>query len=285
MEDQADFDITESLKLYLSDPTTIPTPEADSSLTDCEQDPESLTNALVNNVLNKVIDAVAVNAEAIAQPFNFDSLQFLLKCAPTTCRQIYISPSNHDVFSSSRNASLLSASTLGKVLDLIVCGLSVEADLAHNDLEVECSEGFGRHKQLLEMFAFLLQWTVAAVETKAAEKPASTTGTAARARGGKGAKAKQGGKDTWDSAAQMQMALDVMSKVLKLRLARIFTTTSERDTFVGLFTRAVYLVLESEARTKSTPIRMHSFKVLCVATKHHGHAHGKLKNIRGFRHD
>ena len=66
-----------------------------------------------------------------------------------------------------------------------------------------------------------------------------------------------------------------MCKVLKLKLARIFVTTSERDTFVSLFTRPVYLVLESEQRVKSTAIRMHAFKVLCIAVKHHGHAFGR----------
>lgn len=276
MDAQADFDINESLKLYLSDPTTIPTPEADPSLTDCEQDPESLTASLVNNVLNQVVDDVAGNPEAISQGATFDSLQFLLKCAPTAypAHQHYIHDPRPDLFLTSRNASLVSTSALSKILDLIVSGLSAEADLAHNDLEVEGTEGFSRHKQLLEMFAFLLQWIVAAVETKASEKPASSTGTAVRGKGAKGAKGKQGAKDNWDSAAQIQMALDVMTKVLKLRLARIFTTTSEKDTFVGLFTRAVYLILESETRTKSTAIRMHSFKVLCIAIKHHGHAHG-----------
>lgn len=68
--------------------------------------------------------------------------------------------------------------------------------------------------------------------------------------------------------------MDVMSKVLKLKLARIFVTTSERDTFVSLFTRPVYLILESEARVKNNTIRMHTFKVLCIAVKHHGHAFG-----------
>lgn len=49
--------------------------------------------------------------------------------------------------------------------------------------------------------------------------------------------------------------------------------------FVGLFTRAVYLILESESRVKSTAIRMHSFKVLCIAVKHHGHAYGAQTSI------
>src|SRR5277367_961806 len=50
--DTINFDINDALKHYMSDPATIATPEADSSLVDCENDPESLTNALVNSVLN-----------------------------------------------------------------------------------------------------------------------------------------------------------------------------------------------------------------------------------------
>jgi len=134
------------------------------------------------------------------------------------------------------------------------------------------------HKQLLEVFAFLLQWCIAVVETKAAERQSTTT--AARARGGpKGSKSKSASaavkEVVWDSSAQLQSAMEAMSKVMKLKLSKIFMTTSERDTFVGLFTRPVYLILESEIRVKSVPIRMHAFRVLCIAVKHHGHGFGK----------
>lgn len=54
-------------------------------------------------------------------------------------------------------------------------------------------------------------------------------------------------------------------------------TTSDRDTFINLFTRAIYLILESEQRVKSLAIRMHAFKVLCIAVKHHGHAFGRVQ--------
>lgn len=60
-----------------------------------------------------------------------------------------------------------------------------------------------------------------------------------------------------------------------MKLGKIFMTTSERDTFIGLLTRPVYLILESEQRVKSTTIRMHAFKVLCIAVKHHGHGYGR----------
>lgn len=79
MEDQVDFDINEFLKLYLSDAASIPTPEAHPDLVDCEHDPESLTPALVDNVLDHVLDAVAENSEGILRSSAFDTVQFLLK--------------------------------------------------------------------------------------------------------------------------------------------------------------------------------------------------------------
>lgn len=86
MDDQVEFDINESLKLYLSDSSTIPTPEASSELLDCENDPDSLTSDLVNNALDPVIDAIAENPEALGRSVIFDTLLFLLKCAlPPPC--------------------------------------------------------------------------------------------------------------------------------------------------------------------------------------------------------
>ncbi|TGO08867.1 hypothetical protein BTUL_0188g00160 [Botrytis tulipae] len=261
--DTIDFDINDALKHYMSDPATVPTPEADSNLVDCENDPESLTNALVNSVLNPIVDSVAENTDAITRSSSFDSLQFLLK-----------------------SSSALPTHALSKIFDLIVSGLSAEADIIHNDLETDEQELVAHHKQLLEIFGFLLQWTIAAVETKAAEK--STTAPVARGRG-KASKAKASAKnENWDSSAQLQTALDTMCKVLKLKLSKIFLTTSERDTFISLFTRPVYMVLESEQRVKNTAIRMHAFKVLCIAVKHHGHGYAAqisiVQNLTYFEH-
>ncbi|CAL3969762.1 unnamed protein product [Diplocarpon coronariae] len=288
--DTIDFDINDALKHYMSDPATVATPEADSNLVDCENDPEALTNSLINTVLNPIVDSVAENPDAITRSSSFDSLQFLLKCAPVSLLscQNYLSEPSSEIFKLSRSASVLPAHALSKILDLIVSGLSTEADVIHNDLESDEQELISHHKQLLEVYGFLLQWTIAAVETKAAEK--SSSAPAARGRS-KGAKAKTAGKDkdgSWDSSAQLQTALDTMCKVLKLKLSKIFLTTSERDTFVGIFTRPVYMVLESEQRVKNTAIRMHTFKVLCIAVKHHGHGYAAqisiVQNLTYFEH-
>jgi condensin complex subunit 1 len=292
--DTVQFDINDALKHYMSDPAGIPTPEADSALQDCENDPDALNdNALVNAVLNPIVDAVAENPDAITRSSIFDSLQFLLKCAPISSVHLdscisspaprargasplsaHVSRSSDSKLSRlSRYTSNLSAHALSKMFDLITSGLAAEADVAHNDLESDEQELIPHHKQLLEMYGFLLQWTIAAVETKAAEKSSSAPPVRGRGK----PKARRDAADGhWDSSAQLENALATMCKVLRLKLAKIFLTTSERDTFVGLLTRPVYMILESEQRCKSTSIRMHAFKVLCIAVKHHGHGYGGL---------
>ncbi|KAK4107243.1 condensin-like protein [Canariomyces notabilis] len=262
--DNVNFDINDALKHYMSDPASIPTPEADGALVDCESDPELLAdNALINGVLNPIVDAVAENPDAITRSPIFDSLQFLLKYT-----------------------SFLSAHALSKIFDLITSGLATEADVIHNDLESDEQELMAHHKQLLEMYGFLLQWTIAAVETKASEKSSATVPTRGR---GKPKSKKDAGKDgTWDSSTQLETALNTMCKVLRLKLGKIFLTTSERDTFISLLTRPIYMILESEQRVKSTSIRMHAFKVLCIAVKHHGHGYAAqisiVQNLTYFEH-
>lgn len=301
--DSIHFDANDALKHYMSDPASVATPEADSALVDCENDPETLTNAVINPVLNSIVDAVAENPDFITRSAYFDSLQFLLKCAPTSSDPLptdnppgisfsrrtsssRVQEPISELFVLSRSVQYLPTHALSKIFDLIMSGLAAEADAINHDLENPDEQDIiAHHKMLLEVYGFLLQWAIACVETKAAEK--SSTAPAARARG-KGAKSKTAtGKDrdgVWDSAAQLQTALDVMSKVLKLKLGKIFLTTSERDTFIGLLTRPVYMILESEQRCKNTHIRMHSFKVLCIAVKHHGHGYGTSRPWRLVSH-
>lgn len=177
-----------------------------------------------------------------------------------------------------RYSAFVPTRSLSKLLDLVVSGLSVEADTIHGDLESDEQDAIQHHKQLLEMYGFLLQWALSAVEIKAAEKPAEAA-PARRGAGKSKSKTSTRGDGHWDWTPQIQMSMETMCKVMKLKLGRIFLTTSDRDTFINLFSRSVYLMLESEQRVKSMAIRMHAFKVLCIAVKHHGHAFGKLLGV------
>jgi condensin complex subunit 1 len=281
MEARVDFDLNEAIKLFDSDPATIPTPEAAQALLECEDDPEALSSpGLINSELNPVVDAVAESPDAITRSAVFDTLQFLLKCVPAfpTDSKTWKSAPESNLFELSRSSSQIPPAALSKILDLLVSALSTQADVIHADLEAEEQDAIPYHKNILEMYGFLLRWTISAVETRALEKSASAP--AARGRG-KGAKAKTGAsKDgSWDASAQLETALDRMSKVLKLKLGRVFVTTSERDTFISLFTKPVYHILENEARVKSNAIRNHCFRVLCIAVKHHGHAYSGLYGV------
>lgn len=274
MEASIDFDINEALKNYLDDPAKIATPEADGALQECENDPESLSAGLINSALNPIIDAIADNPEAVSKSSIFDSLQFLLKCAPSflPSQRPPTGRAHSELFQISRHTSYLPTQTLSKLFDLLISGFSSQIDAANNELEAEDQDTIREQKQLLEMYAFLLQWSIAVVEVKAAEKPSNAP---TKGRGAKGTKAKAAKDGSWDSSSQLQTALDTICKVLKLKLGKLLVTTSERDTFISLCTRPVYLILESEQRIKSTALRMHAFKVLCIAVKHHGHAFGK----------
>ena len=271
----SDFNIGDALTAYLDDPQSILTPEADPALLDCENDADAFTPGLINGVLNGISDAIGENPEALLQSSHLDSLELLLKCVPTAST-ITTPYADCELSAVSRQTSFIPATSLAKVLDLVISGLGAEAEIIHHE-EQEGETELAQSKQVLEIFAFLLQWCVAAVEAKSAEKPnVPVKGKTAKGSKTKSASQKDG---NWDPAAQLQTALDTMTKVMKLKLSKIFVTTSERDTFIGLFTRPTYLILENEARVKSTAIRMHAFKVLCVAIKHHGHAYGAQTSV------
>ncbi|KAK5957645.1 condensin complex non-SMC subunit Cnd1 [Knufia fluminis] len=270
-----DFDINESLKLYLSDPASIQTPEAAPEIADADTD--SLDQSVIADVLEPIRDSIHDHPDALNRSTSFDTLQCLLKYVliPTV--------PTRSIADLSRLAPSVPGPLIGKVLDIVTSGFSNEADLANQDVENDEQETITHHKQLLEMYGFLLQWSISAVEAKAAEKPAAPA-----RKGAKGTKKTAAKDGTWDSTSQVQTAMDVMCRVMKLKLNRIFSTTSDRDTFINLLTRSVYLIMESEPRMKVISIRMFCFKVLCIAIKHNGHALGAqtsiIQNLTYFEH-
>jgi condensin complex subunit 1 len=73
------FDLGETLTAYLDDPLSILTPEAHPGLLDCENDTEAFTSGAIHGALDGIIDAIAESPEAVLQPSNLQTLEFLLK--------------------------------------------------------------------------------------------------------------------------------------------------------------------------------------------------------------
>ncbi|KAK9348866.1 armadillo-type protein [Lipomyces starkeyi] len=239
------FSLSEYLTTYLSDPSSL-------TSADYVEDPD--------DALDAVIDAVAVDSAALADGNNFETLESMLLNFPN-----------------------LSSKCKAKLSDLIISGLSTQAETAHQLIEGDEHELFGQQRQLLEMYSFLIQWTVAAVETSNAQASLGATKSRSKNR-----PTGEGNLDTKAAFEHLQSALEVMCKVQRLKLSKLFITTSERDLFISLYTRSAYLILESEQNVKNVMLKMHVFKVLCIAIKNNGHGFGAqtslLQNLTYYDH-
>ncbi|KAJ7677367.1 non-SMC mitotic condensation complex subunit 1-domain-containing protein [Mycena rosella] len=209
-------------------------------------------------LLERAVEAVAESSDAISDPEVFDVYRSLLKYSEA-----------------------VPGATMSKLLDSLSSGLQAELDATLRDVEQEAPQVYLAHKVPLEMYAFLLQWFVSAVEkVKSADgdAPGTPAPKARKPRGGKAAasgrsaRAGNAKKPEWTWIEQIPTTLNLISKVLRLSTQRIWTTTAEKDTFISCLTRPAYHVTESELYMKSQDIKLSVYKVICLAVKHHNHS-------------
>jgi condensin complex subunit 1 len=168
-----------------------------------------------------VVEAVAESSENVTNPATFDTYRSLLK-----------------------HHSHLKGPVMNKMLDSISSGLATQVDAAMHDIESEDQQTAMSHRLPLEMYCFLLQWFVSiADEGKPAEGediisvPLPTKGR--RGRGGKAGVGKatsgrgQGKKATewWSWVDQIPAILVLVSRTLRLKTKRVWTSMSDSDAF------------------------------------------------------
>ncbi|KAK7694121.1 hypothetical protein QCA50_003697 [Cerrena zonata] len=161
-----------------------------------------------------------------------------------------------------------------KMLDSISSAFQAQVEATLKDVENEEPQVFMAHKTPLEMYGFLLHWFVSAAEKVKSSGDDEAPAPPPKARRGKGAKAaisRAAPAKGWTWEGQIPNTLAVISRVLRLKTQRIWTTTAERDTFIGCITRPAYHITESEQYMKTQNIRLSVYKVICLAVKHHGH--------------
>lgn len=135
-----------------------------------------------------------------------------------------------------RYGDALSGSQMSKLLDSISSAFLAEYESTMRDLDSGDPDALAAHRTPLEMYAFLLHWFVGAAERvkvhddgedAPAHKPR-------RGRGGKVVNARGAAKrDTqWTWINQVPATLGLISKVLRLKTHRIWTTTPDRDAFI-----------------------------------------------------
>lgn len=181
-----------------------------------EHDIPKMDSRTVSQILERAVEALAESSDAITDPEVFDTYRSLLKHAGT-----------------------LQGTTMSKLLDSISSAFQSQVESSLNDVEREDQQVYVAHKVPLEMYAFLLNWFVLAAEKVRAageeDLPAAPPPRTRKGRGGKAttsrtASAKKAESWTWTD--QIPGALAVISKALRIKTQRIWTTTPERDAFI-----------------------------------------------------
>ena len=127
---------------------------------------------------------------------------------------------------------------MNKLLDSISSGLLAELESTNRDLDQGDPDTYLSHRMALEMYAFLLQWYVGAAERVKArlddEVAIDTMAKPRRGKGGKVTNSKNASrKDTsWSWSSHVVSTLGLISRVLRLKTHRIWTTTADRDAFI-----------------------------------------------------
>ncbi|KDQ09126.1 hypothetical protein BOTBODRAFT_179302 [Botryobasidium botryosum FD-172 SS1] len=244
----ADFNLQDQIQ-YIQDLSTYHIPNE----IDVADDPSSIERA---------VEALAENSDAITDPEIFDIFRSVLK-----------------------QSDALRGVVLSKTLDSLSSGFIAEAEATQTDVDTgadphQCLA----HKTPLEVYAFLVLWFVIAAEKFAAGgKETEDVPPAAKPKRGRGAKKAAASSsrnvERWSWADQIPQTLALLSKILRLSTHKIWTTTAERDTFVNCVTRPAYHIMESELYMKNNDIKMGVYKIICLAVKHHGHGFGAQISI------
>ena len=198
------FDLQEEIQGIL-DPSKYEIPN--------EHDISSLDPRSINGLLERAVEALAESTDAIMEPEVFDTYRSLLKYA-----------------------ECLQGAIMNKILDSITSAFQAQVETTLRDVDNEEPQVFMVHKTPLEMYAFLLQWFVSAAEKVKSsgedDVPAAPT-KGRRGRGGKAAMSRNAPRKAWTWEDQIPNTLAVASRVLRLKTQRIWTTTAEKDTFIG----------------------------------------------------
>ncbi|GAN09384.1 condensin complex component cnd1 [Mucor ambiguus] len=190
--------------------------------------------------LNEITDSIQVSSENISDPLVFDKIRSFLKCFTAPPPRI-----------------------LSRLFDILLSAFRVEIKTTADDLENNEKESFNNHRLHLELYGFLVHWFLLLAEEH------STSSTMVR----KAKSSSTGGHNlkTFDWSTQKLKAFDLASWLLDLKLSKLWTLPPDRLTFVTLFTKPAYQLLENPAHAKSSPIKERIFRVISLCVKHYDH--------------
>lgn len=71
-----------------------------------------------------------------------------------------------------------------------------------------------------------------------------------------------------------------MCKCLGLHLSKIWTATHEKESFISLFFKPAYQILENKENVRVSALKQRVYHVLCLCIKNHNHEFGKMPAVK-----
>jgi condensin complex subunit 1 len=157
-----------------------------------------------------------------------------------------VEPDVFDVFRSFlKHRQILQGILMNKILDSISSGFASQVEATLRDIETADQQAAMVHKGPLEMYAFLLHWFVNVADNVKSGGDDDIVAMAAPVKGrrGRGGKATAGRTNTgraqanrqveeWTWMDQIPPTLALICKVLRLKTQRLWTASTDRDTFI-----------------------------------------------------
>ncbi|CAD6637015.1 HN1_G0029160.mRNA.1.CDS.1 [Saccharomyces cerevisiae] len=201
--------------------------------------------------LNVIIDQLAVSPEQIdASPDSLEALIDLCHDFP------HLTPKLQSQLSYLISSSL---SNLSK---------DIKANLSSNVNFTEIGGLIPQWKRHLEEYGYLIQVLLTFLQDELHKVSSQSTNLN---RSAKNSKNDSANVELFKrDCNQMENLLESITKLLEINLSKIFQTTPEKDLFIGLFTRPLFVLLEIEPVTKVSSLKMFIQRILAMCVKNHG---------------
>ncbi|EJS42544.1 ycs4p [Saccharomyces arboricola H-6] len=201
--------------------------------------------------LNIIIDQLAVSPEQI------DANQETLEALIDICHDFpHLSPKLQIQLSYLISSSL---SNLSK---------DINGNLSSNNNFTEISELIPQWKRHLEEYGYFIQVLLTFLQDELHKVTSQSTNLNRSTKNGKNDSANV--EVFRRDCNQLENLLESISKLLEINISKIFQTTPEKDLFIGLFTRPLFVILEIEPVIKVSSIKNFIQKILAMCVKNHG---------------
>lgn len=201
--------------------------------------------------LNVIIDQLAVSPEQIdASPDSLEALIDLCHNFP------HLTPKLQTQLSYLISSSL---SNLSK---------DIKANLSSNVNFTEIGGLIPQWKRHLEEYGYLIQVLLTFLQDELHKVSSQSTNLN---RSAKNSKNDSANVELFKrDCNQMENLFESITKLLEINLSKIFQTTPEKDLFISLFTRPLFVLLEIEPVTKVSSLKMFIQRILAMCVKNHG---------------